>query len=239
MAMIARPHQAVWSLRLKRVLDVIGAVVVLGLGLLLMALLAFAIWVDSGLPILYRSRRHGRGGRAFTMCKFRTMVRGAEEQLPVVLHLNQAEGNQVKIAQDPRCTPVGRFLRRTSLDELPNVLNVIKGDMSLIGPRPHTFQEYPEMTPALLERLQMRPGMTGLWQVSARNNLAEAVRMRYDHQYLLRWSLWLDLCIALRTVPVVLRCNGGEPDCFDSAAGADAGPTATDEANLMQAGNDV
>ena len=201
-----------FMLSMKRMADLLGAGILIALLLLVLTGLALAVWLDSGRPILYKSRRHGRGGSSFSMYKFRTMVPDAEQRLQQIRHLNLAQGNQVKILNDPRCTRVGRLLRRTSLDELPNLLNVIRGEMSLIGPRPHTLDEYPVVTPELLARLEMRPGITGLWQVMARNSTAEAVRAFYDRRYITTWSLWLDLRIALRTPVVVLGCNGGTPE---------------------------
>lgn len=207
-----RGHTWRWTLGVKRGLDLVGALLCLALLFLVLVVIAFGVWVDSGWPVFFISKRHGRRGRIFGMVKFRTMVRDAEARLAEVQHLNLAEGNQVKIVNDPRCTRIGRLLRRTSLDELPNLLNVIKGDMSLIGPRPHTLQEYPEATPELVSRLQMRPGITGLWQVMARNSTAEAIRAYYDRRYIAEWSLWLDVRVAVRTVAVVLRGRGGAPE---------------------------
>src|SRR5579864_1583594 len=129
------------ALAVKRTIDVLAAGSTLLLLALLFTCLAIAVWIDSGRPIFYRSRRHGRNGRSFSMYKFRTMVPDAEQRLHELRHLNLAQGNQVKIPNDPRRTRLGRLLRRTSLDELPNLINVIKGEMSLIGPRPHSLME--------------------------------------------------------------------------------------------------
>jgi lipopolysaccharide/colanic/teichoic acid biosynthesis glycosyltransferase len=198
------------ALAIKRAIDIVAASVVLILLLPVLGVIAALIWLESGSPIFYFSPRYGRDGSVFIMYKYRTMVRDAEKQLELLRALNRAHGRQIKIPDDPRVTRVGRLLRRTSLDELPNLLNVIRGEMSLIGPRPHTVQEYPIITADLRERLRMRPGISGLWQVTARNHPSEVVRASWDRRYTQNWSLALDLQIALRTVPALLRLQGGE-----------------------------
>jgi lipopolysaccharide/colanic/teichoic acid biosynthesis glycosyltransferase len=142
------------------------------------------------------------------MYKFRTMIEGAEQMRDQLAHLNEMGGPVFKIADDPRLTAVGRFLRRTSLDELPQLWNVLKGEMSLVGPRPLPVYEASRIKGAQRRRLAMRPGLTGLWQVSGRNTVDFDGWMQLDLLYVDRWSLGLDLKILLRTIPVVLRGEG-------------------------------
>ncbi len=175
----------------------------------LLALLAMAIWVESGTPVLFRAQRLGRGGRPFTMYKLRSMAPGSDGALHTLMSSNLAEG-MVKIADDPRVTRLGRLLRRFSLDEVPQLWNVLRGDMSLVGPRPHELAEVSLQDDLHAQRLTMRPGLTGLWQVKARTNPSLMVRVHYDLEYIARWSLLLDLAIALETIPVLLRGDGGQ-----------------------------
>ncbi len=196
---------------LKRAADISMA----GLGLVvtapLLALILIAIQATSGRPILHRARRIGRDGRVFTMYKFRTMVRDAEFRLDSIAHLNLASG-MVKIPNDPRVTHFGRWLRRTSLDELPQLWNVLRGDMSIVGPRPHEVHEIAPGDPVNGVRLTMRPGLTGLWQVCARSDPSLEARILYDLEYLERRSGLLDLKIILQTVPAVLKSIAGHAD---------------------------
>ncbi len=174
----------------------------------LMASIALAIRLDSRGPALYRPKRVGRGGSVFSMYKFRTMVDGAEEKLKEVAHLNVASG-MVKIPDDPRVTRVGKVLRRFSLDELPQLYNVVLGHMSLVGPRPHDVHEIATHNLENDPRLAMRPGLTGLWQVTARSDPRFEKRLQLDHKYVLNWSLLLDLKIIASTIPTVVRGQGG------------------------------
>jgi len=193
----------------KRVADVVvatGALVALAP---VFGAVAALVWLDSGTPIFFRATRIGRGGRPFTMYKFRTMAPGSEEALHDLGGRNLAEG-MVKIADDPRVTVIGSRLRRYSLDELPQLWNVVRGDMSLVGPRPHQIGEVSPDGDGHRQRLAMRPGMTGLWQVKARTNPSLALRVRYDLDYISRWSPLLDLGVMLATIPVVLRGDGGQ-----------------------------
>jgi exopolysaccharide biosynthesis polyprenyl glycosylphosphotransferase len=192
---------------LKRATDVIGAT--LGLVVIgpLLALIALAIKLDSRGPVLYRQQRVGRDGRTFSMVKFRTMVDGADSQKEALRHHNEADG-LFKIADDPRITRVGRLLRRTSLDELPQLLNVLRGQMSLVGPRPLVPEDDERVQGWYRRRLHLTPGMTGRWQVlgSARIPLQEMVKL--DYLYAANWSLWLDVKIMLRTIGFVLSRRG-------------------------------
>ena len=158
--------------------------------------------------MIFRQERAGFHGRRFWMYKFRTMVDGAERMRPQVEHLNEMSGPVFKVTHDPRLTRVGRVLRKLSLDELPQLLNVLKGDMSLVGPRPLPVYEASRIKGEQRRRLAMRPGITGLWQVSGRNAVDFEGWMQMDLFYVDRWSLGLDLRILLRTIPVVLRGGG-------------------------------
>jgi exopolysaccharide biosynthesis polyprenyl glycosylphosphotransferase len=196
------------SALLKRALDITGASVLLLLLAPLMLLISLAIKLDSRGPVLFRQRRMGRGNVPFEMLKFRTMVDGADAQKAALQARNEAGGGLFKIENDPRVTRVGRFVRRTSLDELPQLLNVLRGDMALVGPRPLVIDEDRLVEGWQRRRLLLTPGMTGLWQIygSARIPLNEMVKI--DYLYGANWSLWLDIKILMRTVPFVLGRRG-------------------------------
>lgn len=193
---------------IKRSFDLAGGALILVLLAPLMALIALAIKLDSRGSALFRQRRVGRDDEVFEIFKFRTMVDGAEAQREVLAARNEAGGGLFKIEDDPRITRVGRVLRRTSLDELPQLLNVLNGDMSLVGPRPLVLDEDRLIEGHQRHRLLVPPGVTGLWQVfgSARVPLNEMVKI--DYIYGANWSLWLDIKILLRTVPFVLGGRG-------------------------------
>jgi exopolysaccharide biosynthesis polyprenyl glycosylphosphotransferase len=197
------------GLLLKRALDVVGAVT----GLIFMgpalALLAAFVRLDSPGPVLYAALRAGRKGRPFRCYKFRTMVRGADALKEELRKRNQRQGPFFKIADDPRITRVGRVLRRYSLDELPQLWNVLRGEMSLVGPRPHPLDDFSAYSIEHLPRLDVLPGMTGLWQVTARRDPSFQTGMNLDIEYIHRWSLKMDMRILLKTAVVVLR-GGGE-----------------------------
>jgi lipopolysaccharide/colanic/teichoic acid biosynthesis glycosyltransferase len=205
------PRGAEAALRVKRTLDITMGVAMGALALPAMLLIAAAIRLDSPGPALFRANRIGRHGKLFCMYKFRTMVQGAEERLLELAHLNVADG-MVKIPDDPRITRMGKWLRRFSLDELPQVYNVILGHMSLVGPRPHDVHELPTNELDGDPRLSMRPGLTGLWQVSARSDPSLARRIHFDRVYVSRWSLLMDASILARTIPVVVLGKGGRVD---------------------------
>lgn len=196
------------ALAAKRIFDVVGASVALLLALPLFLVIALAIKLGSPGPLIFRQERVGFHGRRFWMYKFRTMVEGAELMRGQVEHLNAMNGPVFKAAHDPRLTAVGRVLRKRSLDELPQVINVLKGEMSLVGPRPLPVYEASQIKGAQRRRLAMRPGITGLWQVSGRNAIDFDAWMQMDQLYVDRWSLGLDLKILLRTIPVALRGEG-------------------------------
>lgn len=192
----------------KRVVDLALGGVGLLVALPVYLVCALAIKLDTPGPVLYRSRRVGLGGRTFTFYKLRSMVHGADRSRHQIAHLNEVSGPVFKIARDPRITRVGRFLRRTSLDELPQILNVLKGDMSLVGPRPPIPEEVVQYEPWQLRRLSVRPGITCLWQVSGRSRLGFDEWMRLDMEYVERRSLGLDMSILVRTIPAVLGGKG-------------------------------
>jgi exopolysaccharide biosynthesis polyprenyl glycosylphosphotransferase len=196
------------SMAVKRAFDLVGATVGLVAVAPLMLAIAIAIRLDSRGPVFFRQQRVGRYGNRFDMLKFRTMVVDAEEMKESLRHRNEAQDGLFKIAEDPRMTRVGRFLRRTALDELPQLLNVVKGEMSLVGPRPLVVDEDRRIEGWDRRRLELMPGMTGPWQIlgPARVPLSEMVAM--DYLYVANWSLWTDIKILLRTVPHVFGGRG-------------------------------
>jgi lipopolysaccharide/colanic/teichoic acid biosynthesis glycosyltransferase len=190
----------------KRAIDLVGALLLIAILLPFMLVTALIIKLDSSGPILFRQRRIGRGDEPFGMLKFRTMIEGADEQKSKLRHLNEAAEGLFKIDGDPRVTRVGRWLRGTSLDELPQLIHVVTGKMSLVGPRPLIPEEDALITGANRRRLGMRPGMTGVWQVNGASTIPINQMVVLDSGYLEDWSLWLDTCILLRTAShVVLR----------------------------------
>jgi lipopolysaccharide/colanic/teichoic acid biosynthesis glycosyltransferase len=188
----------------KRLLDILGSAVGLAVLLPVNVAIAAAIKLEDRGPIFFNATRVGLGGTPFRMYKFRTMVVNAEERLAELQHLNRGGDMMVKIADDPRVTGIGRILRPTHLDEVPQLLNVLKGDMSLVGPRPQYPREVAHYTTEQHRRLSVRPGITGLCQISAPQSADFAVWVHYDLKYIDSWSLWLDLRILARTVLVVL-----------------------------------
>jgi len=196
------------GLLLKRALDVAGAAAALFLMAPVLSLLAILIKLDSPGPVLYAAFRAGRKGRPFRCYKFRTMVRNADALKEGLRQQNQRQGPCFKITDDPRITRVGRFLRRYSMDELPQLLNVLKGEMSLVGPRPHPLDDFSAYAIEHLPRLDVVPGMTGLWQITARRDPSFQAGMSLDIEYIHRWSLGMDLMILLKTAAVVLRGSG-------------------------------
>ena len=192
----------------KRILDVILASLALLFLLPLFAVIALAIRLDGPGPILYRSWRVGECGRLFRFLKFRSMVHGADRVRDALLHLNEVDGPVFKIARDPRITRVGAILRRTSLDELPQLWNVLRGDMTLVGPRPPLHEEVLKYESWQLKRLSVRPGLTCLWQISGRSHIGFDEWMRLDLEYIEDRSCLLDLKIILRTLPAILSGEG-------------------------------
>jgi exopolysaccharide biosynthesis polyprenyl glycosylphosphotransferase len=193
---------------LKRAMDVTGAALAMLLGLPIMLLLMAAIKLDSPGPVFYSGQRIGRRGRTFTCYKFRTMCADADKQQEGLSGRNERDGILFKIANDPRITRVGRFLRKYSLDELPQLYNVLRSEMSLVGPRPPMASEVERYDLSHLRRLDVLPGMTGLWQVEARQDPSFDSYISLDTAYVENWSLWLDVKILVRTVGVVLSGTG-------------------------------
>jgi len=193
---------------LKRVMDVTLCVLLGALFALPMLLVALLIRLDSKGPVFYRAQRIGMKGRMFECIKFRTMVNAAEGMRPELAHMNERDGVLFKIRKDPRITRVGAWLRKYSIDELPQMWNVLGGDMSLVGPRPPLASEVQRYGLDQLRRLDVLPGMTGLWQVEARQDPSFASYISLDTAYVENWSLMLDLRILARTVGVVLEGTG-------------------------------
>lgn len=193
----------------KRVFDILVCLAVIPFFLLLIGVIALSIYINDPGPIFFQQQRTGKGGRRFGMYKFRTMVKNAEALKAKYAHLNEHTWPDFYITNDPRITRVGGFLRKTSLDELPQIFNVLKGDMSLVGPRPTSFAA---STYSLwhTERLEVLPGITGLWQVSGRKELDFDDRLRLDIEYIRRQSFFFDLYILFRTVATVITRRGAE-----------------------------
>ena len=196
------------GLFIKRFTDVVvSGIALAGLSPML-AVIAALVKLDSKGPALYCGARVGKNGRIFNCCKFRTMVPGADRLQEELRGRNERQAPCFKIADDPRITGIGGFLRRYSLDEVPQLWNVLKGEMSLVGPRPHPEADCRRYVPEHWRRLEVTPGMTGLWQVTARSDPSFEKNMQLDLQYIEHWSLWLDFRILCKTLPVVLRGNG-------------------------------
>ena len=196
------------SLVLKRAIDFTAAFVGLLLMSPLLLVIALAIKLTSRGPVLFPQERIGRGTTPFRMLKFRTMVQGADGLKAGLAHLNESEAPMFKITNDPRITPVGRVLRRLSLDELPQLWNVLGGEMSLVGPRPLVPSEDDQVIGYHRERLDLTPGLTGPWQVLGRTNIPFQEMVKLDYLYVAEWSLWNDIKILLRTARVVVRAEG-------------------------------
>jgi lipopolysaccharide/colanic/teichoic acid biosynthesis glycosyltransferase len=192
----------------KRGFDLVASVLFLVVGIPLWLLIAVAIKLDSRGPVLYVSRRVGVREQEFGMLKFRTMVAGAAEQQDALEEENEASGALFKIRDDPRVTRVGRVLRRLSLDELPQLVNVLRGEMSLVGPRPLPLRDHAMLQDWHRARSLVLPGMTGLWQISGRSGLEFDDLVRLDFTYIENWSIWSDVSIIARTIPAVLSGRG-------------------------------
>jgi len=192
----------------KRVLDIFAILAASILLLPIFCVLAVIIKLDSSGPVFYLSRRYGRGGRIFNMYKFRSMVRDADKSLETMKDKNEVDGPIFKIKKDPRVTEIGKFLRKYSFDELPQLLNVLKGDMSLVGPRPLPISQVEREDIRQLKRLEVRPGITGLWQIRGRSDISFKRLVKWDIWYINNWSFWLDLNILFQTIPVVIKGKG-------------------------------
>lgn len=196
------------GLVIKRAFDVIATSIALTLLLPVLLLTAISIKLDSKGPVIYRQQRIGKNGQIFNMLKFRSMIANADELKDSLSKLNEADGPVFKIKNDPRVTKLGGFIRKYSIDELPQLLNVLKGDMSLVGPRPPVPTEVERYGDSEWRRLEVLPGITGLWQVSGRSDLSFQQWMNLDLYYIENWSLALDLKILLKTIPTVLKGEG-------------------------------
>jgi exopolysaccharide biosynthesis polyprenyl glycosylphosphotransferase len=192
----------------KRVFDLFVSTLVVVVGLPLWLLIAAAIKLDSRGPVFYRDRRIGLGEREFEMIKFRTMLSGADRLQDKLETRNEASGPLFKIRDDPRVTRVGAVLRRFSLDEVPQALNVLRGEMSLVGPRPLPIRDFDKLQPWHRKRYLVLPGITGLWQISGRSELTFDDLVRLDFYYLENWSIWMDITILLKTIPAVFGQRG-------------------------------
>lgn len=202
------PIRVIHYRKRKRGLDVLGSLVLITLFSPLLIAIAVAVKLTSPGPVFYVSNRVGRGGRIFGFLKFRSMYVDAEKRLAELRGKNEKDGPIFKMKRDPRITSIGRFLRKYSLDELPQLFNVLKGDMSLVGPRPpipHEVEQYDEYC---RERLSIRPGLTCYWQIMGRSNLSFQEWMELDHRYLREMGLWTDLKILIKTPMAVIRGEG-------------------------------
>ncbi len=203
---------ASWQRFAKEVIDVVGAFILITMSSPILLAAALFIRFSSPGPIIFRQQRSGLNGRPFTMWKFRTMVTNADQLKQELAQLNEMSGPVFKVSNDPRVTPIGRILRRYSIDELPQLFNVLRGEMSLVGPRPLPVDEVQRFDdPSDRRRLSVKPGLTCLWQVSGRNNVSNFKDwVRLDLEYIDHWSLWLDIKILFRTIPAVFIGTGAK-----------------------------
>ena len=204
----AAPSRPGWFVPAKRVLDIVLSLAILIASAPVILAAAVGIVAVSGGSPFYRQDRVGLGGRRFRMFKLRTMVRGAHAMLPTLRRFNEADGPVFKMRDDPRLHRLGALLRRTSIDELPNFVNVLLGDMAIVGPRPPLPEEVAHYDGYALRRLVVKPGITCLWQISGRSHLSFEEWMALDNAYIDTWSPWYDLEIVARTIPAVLRGVG-------------------------------
>ncbi len=204
-------HMTIADEILKRSLDIVGSLVGSVLALIAIALVAIPLKLESPGPLLFKQKRVGLNGRIFNIYKIRSMYADAEARKAELMAQNEMTGLMFKMENDPRITKVGRFIRKTSIDELPQFFNVLRGDMSLVGTRPPTLDEYEHYKSHHKRRLSMKPGITGLWQVSGRSEIEDFEEVvRLDVQYIDEWSFWLDIKLLLRTVAVVFSRRGAE-----------------------------
>ena len=203
-----QPKSGLYTAYGKRIIDLVVASVAFVISVPVLGLFFALIKLDSHGPVLYRSLRLGKNGKPFVFYKLRSMYNGAHESKCNLLHLNEVDGPVFKLSNDPRITKVGRFMRKTSIDELPQLLNVIKGEMSLVGPRPPIPEEVQKYEPWQKARLNVKPGLTCLWQISGRSRLGFDEWMRLDIEYITHQSFQLDMRILLRTIPAVISREG-------------------------------
>lgn len=196
-----------WQLGLKRAFDIVVSLLALIVAGPILLVVMSLVWLESPAPPLFKQRRLGLGGREFSMLKVRTMIPNAESMRAELEHLNEA-APLFKITNDPRVTKFGRFLRATSLDELPQLLNILRGEMSLVGPRPRLPSEFDLSVPRQRQRFMVKPGLAGLWQVRGRAKLGFDEALEIDLEYIRRWSFLFDLELIARTAWVVITCRG-------------------------------
>jgi exopolysaccharide biosynthesis polyprenyl glycosylphosphotransferase len=197
------------QLMIKRVIDLVLTIISLPLAIPLMAMISIAIKIESAGPVFFIQNRIGLKKRQFPMLKFRSMYQDAEERLKEIEHLNEAEGPIFKMKNDPRVTKVGKILRKTSLDEIPQLINVLRGEMSLVGPRPMSIRDVKLFDKGIQrKRFSVKPGITCIWQISGRSNLPFEKWLELDIEYISNWSLWLDIKILIKTMPAVLFSKG-------------------------------
>lgn len=201
-------ERMLFQLLLKRVADLVISGIALALLSPILIVVAIVIKITSPGPVFFSQTRIGMNQRNFKLFKFRSMVVDAEERKAALAHLNEIDGPAFKIENDPRITRIGRFIRKTSIDELPQLFNVLRGEMSLVGPRPPLPEEVKEYQWLFRRRLSVKPGITCVWQVSGRNNITFERWMEMDHEYIENWSLWLDFKILFQTIPAVLFGRG-------------------------------
>lgn len=190
---------------LKRIIDILMSVLSLIVLSPVFIIIAIAIKLDSSGPIVYSQTRVGKNGKHFKMFKFRSMIINAEEMLTELKPMNEMDGPMFKIKEDPRITRIGRFIRRTSIDELPQLINILRGEMSIVGPRPSLPSEVKEFESWMMERFVVKPGLTCFWQVSGRNNIPFHKWMELDIKYVKERNLWLDVKLVFRTIKVVIK----------------------------------
>jgi exopolysaccharide biosynthesis polyprenyl glycosylphosphotransferase len=207
MELVRTPLRGI-NLIMKRIVDIALSLIGLVAVLPVFLIVALAIKIDSRGPVFFKQLRVGKNGSFFYMYKFRSMVANAEELKEKLFSINEATGPVFKIKKDPRVTRVGAFIRKYSIDELPQLINVLRGDMSLIGPRPPLPNEVEQYSDYHWRRLDVKPGITGLWQVSGRSNLSFDEWVNLDIYYIENWSISLDIKILLNTIPAVLKGQG-------------------------------
>ncbi len=208
---LSEAHHSFDMMVIKRIMDIVGSIIGIIISIPVIALVAIPLKLESPGPLFFKQIRVGLNGREFRIYKLRSMYKDAEQRKKELMARNKMSGQMFKVDNDPRITHVGRFIRRTSIDELPQFLNVLIGDMSLVGTRPPTKDEYKRYESRHLRRLSMKPGITGLWQISGRSNIRDFEKVvEYDTRYIDNWSIWLDIRILLKTVQVVITGRGAE-----------------------------
>ncbi|HQN17679.1 MAG TPA: sugar transferase [Syntrophobacteraceae bacterium] len=193
---------------IKRIVDIVFSLILIVITAPLMALAALLVKLDSHGPAIFKQTRVGEGGKPFTVYKVRTMVEEAEQMLPCLVDLGTLQEPVYKLYRDPRVTRIGKVLRTTSVDELPQLFNVLKGDMSLVGPRPEADKIVALYNENHRKRLQIKPGLTGLQQINCRGSRSMEERLEYDLHYIANRSFWMDTVILFKTILVVLKCKG-------------------------------